>query len=120
MRAEVIGLKIYSDASNEEILSEIGRRFKAARIAAQTTQKDIAAQTNLSLRTISNLETGKDVSFTTVIECLRAMGMLPSLDTLIPEPGIRPSQIVQYGKMRERASRKNAHPVTGWKWGDEK
>lgn len=89
----------------------------------QTTQKEMAELTNLSQRTISNLENGKDVSFSTVIDVLRALGQLQSLEVMIPEPGIRPSQIVKYGKQPERVrSRSKTKPKSdsGWKWGDER
>ena len=68
-------------------------------------------RTNLSLRTISNLETGKDVSFSTVIEVLRVLGQLQSLELLIPEQTIHTSQIVDLGKPRERARTKKT-PLT--------
>lgn len=115
-------MKISFYSSTNEVLSEIGNRIKAARIAMPATQKELAELTNLSLRTISNLETGKDVSFSTVIDVLRALGQLQSLDIMIPEQGPRPSDIAALGKRRERV-RKSKVPDTpaqsGWKWGDE-
>ena len=72
-------MKITFYASTNEVLSELGRRIKAARIALPATQKEMAEMTNLSQKTISNLETGKDVSFSTVVEVLRALGLLQSL-----------------------------------------
>lgn len=115
-------MKITFYSSTEEVLSELGHRIKAARIAMPATQKEMAELTNLSQRTISNLETGKDVSFSTVVEVLRALGQLQSLELMIPEQGPRPSQIAALGKPRERAgSRKKTKPEaqSGWKWGDE-
>ena len=88
----MIILKITFYSSTNEVLKELGSRIKAARIAMQTTQKEMAERTNLSQRTISNLENGKDVSFSTVIEVLRELGQLQSLEVMIPEQGIRPSQ----------------------------
>lgn len=87
------------------------------------TQKEMAELTNLSQRTISNLETGKDVSFSTIVEVLRALGQLQSLELMIPEQGPRPSEIAALGKPRERARHKakeTGTPDPGWKWGDEK
>ena len=109
-------------SSTDEVLAELGSRIKAARIAMPATQKEMAELTNLSQRTISNLETGKDVSFSTIIDVLRALGQLQSLELMIPEQGIRPSQIAALGKPRERASGKRKttpEPQSGWKWGDE-
>ena len=115
-------MKINYFSSKEEVLAEIGRRLKAARIAKSFTQKELAETVNLSLRTISNIETGKDVSFGTIIEVMRALDQLQNLETAIPEQIIRPSQIAQLGKPRERVTHKKADVVRetpGWKWGDE-
>ncbi len=115
-------MKINFYSSTQEILNELGSRIKAARIALPATQKEMAELTNLSKRTISNLETGKDVSFSTLIEVLRALGQVQNLELMIPEQKIRPSQIASLGKPRERASSRNKiqqEAQTGWKWGDE-
>ena len=115
-------MKIDYYSSTEEILLEIGRRTKAARIAMSETQQDLAERANLSVKTISNLETGKDVSFSTIIEVLRMLGQLPALDLLIPDQSLRPSRIAAFEKPRERARRKtDVLRETGavWKWGDE-
>ena len=112
-------MKITFYSSTTEVLAELGSRIKAARISMSVTQKDLAGMTNLSQRTISNLETGKDVSFSTVIDVLRALGQIQSLDIMIPEQGLRPSQIIELGKPRERARKKKAERQEKWKWGDE-
>ncbi|WP_130836200.1 helix-turn-helix transcriptional regulator [Lachnoclostridium sp. Marseille-P6806] len=115
-------MKISFYSSTEEVLSELGSRIRAARISLPATQKEMAELTNLSQRTISNLETGKDVSFSTVIDVLRALGKLQSLELMIPEQGPRPSQLAALGKPRERASRRKsaeAETPSAWKWGDD-
>lgn len=113
-------MKITYYSATEEILAELSRRIKAERIAKSITQKELAKKTNLSQRTISNLETGRDVSFSTVIDVLRELGHLQSLELLLPENLIRPSQIISLEKNRERVrSRKNASGINRWKWGDE-
>ena len=61
-------MKISFFSSNNEVLTEIGKRIKSQRISMNMTQKEIAEKTNLTQKTISNLENGKDVSFTTVID----------------------------------------------------
>ena len=109
-------------SSTNEVLSELGTRIKATRIAMDVTQKEMARLTNISQRTISNLENGKDVSFSTVIDVLRALGQLPSLEIMLPEQGPRPSEIAALGKRRERVRSKtkaSVQPQSGWKWGDE-
>ena len=114
-------MKIMYYSSTHEVLSELGTRIKATRIAMDVTQKEMARLTNISQRTISNLENGKDVSFSTVIDVLRALGQLQNLDIMIPEQGQRPSEIAALGKQRERVRSKatTGQTQSGWKWGDE-
>ena len=114
-------MKIDYFSSTQEVLKEIGRRIKKTRSAMSVTQEEMAERTALSKRTISNLETGKDVSLSTLIDILRAENLLQNMDLITPDEGIRPSQIVAFGKMRERV-RNEKQPGTGqteWKWGDE-
>jgi len=116
-------VKITFYSSTNEVLTELGSRIKATRIAMSITQKEMAERTNLSQRTISSLETGKDISFSTIINVLRVLGQLQSLELMIPEQGPRPSQIVSLGKPRERVRSKVKEVErlhSEWKWGDEK
>lgn len=114
-------MKISYYSSIVEIQKELGFRVKSARIDKQLTQEGLAAQAGVSPKTISNLETGKDVSFKTVIEVLRALGFLQNMDLLLPEQIIRPSQLAEMGKKRERAPRqKKEKDHADWTWGDEK
>lgn len=114
-------MKISFYSSNDEVLTEIGKRIKSQRLAMNMTQAEMAERTNLTQKTISNLENGKDVSFSTVIEVLRSLGQLQGLDIAIPEPVMRPSQIIANEKPRERASkiRTEIKNNKNWKWGDE-
>lgn len=115
-------MKISFYSSNDEVLKEIGKRIRTQRIAMNMTQKEMADRTNLTQKTISNLENGKDISFSTVIDVLRCLGQLQGLDMAVPEQIIRPSQIITGERPRERASKskagKNENNI--WKWGDEK
>ena len=101
-------MKIIFCSSTSEVITEIGRRVKETRLAVPLMQHDLAKLTNLSQRTISSLENGNDVSFSTIIEVLRALGRLQSLESMIPEQVIRSSQIAKLGKPRERSRPKKA------------
>ena len=119
-------MKLTYYSPTQEILTEIGKRLKVMRISKTVSQKELAEETGLSIRTISNLESGKDVSLSTLIEVLRGLNQLPSLEMLIPDQSVRPSQLMEYGSAdfsKKRVSRKaaaKAHSGNGWKWGDEK
>lgn len=115
-------MKINFYSSTDEVLRELGSRLRAMRIAMPLTQKEMAERTNLSVRTISNLETGNDTTLSTVVEVLRVLGQLQALELVVPEQSVRPSEIVALGKARERATSKKSkpQPTNHWKWGDEK
>ena len=93
-------MKITFYSSSDEIQKELGNRAKAIRIDMELTQGELAKQAGVSPKTVSNLETGKDVSFRTVIEIIRALGCLQNMDILLPEQIIRPSQLAEIGKKR--------------------
>lgn len=111
-------MKITYFSSTQEVLAEMGRRIKAARVAMAVTQEEMAELTHLSQRTISSLENGKDAAFSTVIEVLRALGMLQSMELMLPEQPVRPSQLARLGKTRERVRAKK-ETSQSFRWGDE-
>lgn len=114
-------MKIDYYSSTNEILKEIGTRIKSARIDAGLSQQDLAEQANVSIRTISNIEHGRDTSFATIIEVMRGIGRVQVFDSIIPETTLRPSRIVSAEKPRSRVSRnRQSEDAEDWKWGDER
>lgn len=115
-------MKISYYSGTSEILKELGRRIKKERIDMNITQGKMADMTGLSRKTVCNLENGSDVSLRTLIEVLRVLGHLDGFDMLVPEPTVRPSDIVFHGKSRERASSSASKTSSAmeWKWGDER
>ena len=86
-------MKITGFESNNELLSIIGSRVKDFRIGMNLTQEDLARDTGLSLRTIINIETGKDVKLTSLLYVLRKFSLIQNLDGLIPDQEVRPSDM---------------------------
>lgn len=116
-------MKITEYMSNKELLTELGTRIKDTRIAIPMTQKEMATSAGLAINTVSAIESGKPVSVDSLINVLRILGLLSNFDILVPEQGVRPSQIVELGKKRERATSKRKadnNNKADWKWGDEK
>ena len=108
--------------STTVILQEIGQRLKDIRISIPMTQKELAERAGVSLRTITSLENGAEVQTGTLLNVLRALGLLTGINAMIPEQTARPSDIMQLGKKRERASSRQKETSAsrpGWKWGDE-
>ena len=114
-------MKITMLSSNEQVLGELGRRIRAARIDTPLTQAELAQRAGVSLSTVAKLERGEDVRLSSLLDIQRALGLLASADALAPEALARPSDLARMGKPRERArsAAKDAQPGT-WKWGDER
>ena len=105
--------------SNEQALSELGSRIRAARIDTPLTQAELAKRAGVSLSTVAKLERGEDVRFTSVLDVLRALGMLAAVDSLVPQALVRPSDLARAGKPRQRArSSVKGASVNAWEWGD--
>ncbi len=113
-------MKITYYSSTTEILTEFGNRVKTLRLSENMTQKELAERAGLSVRTLVNMESGKETSFSTVIAVLQVLNRVESIDLLIPEQETRPNAYLVREKAPERArKKKETKPKTGWKWGDE-
>ena len=106
--------------SDSEIVKELGRRLKRARLNINMTQEQLARQSGLSRKTITNVESGIGGSLHTLIAMLRGLRLLAELNAFIPQPGISPVQLAKLqGKQRKRASQKrskNTKNTDDWKW----
>ncbi|UII20787.1 helix-turn-helix domain-containing protein [Fulvivirga ligni] len=69
--------------SDKEILAELGRRFKEARINSSFTQQELAKHTGVSRTTITRLEGGLGISLTHFIALIRAVDHINDLSKII-------------------------------------
>jgi len=91
--------------SDKAIIKEIGRRVKRRRLEGNFTQQEIADMAGISRPTVSDLERGKPFGILTLIQILRALNALDSIDAFLPDPGISPLQLARMrGAERQRAS----------------
>lgn len=122
--AFVIGgllMKIEKLLADEAILTELGGRLAQRRLELQLTQEMLAEQAGVAKRTVERIEAGATTQMSTLIRLLRALDLLERLESLVPEAGPRPMDLIRLkGKARKRASGKrkstNEEP---WHWGDE-
>lgn len=108
-------------ASNMEIQRDLGQRIKSLRLSMNITQAELARRAGISLKTVGNLESGKDVSLRVLIEALRVLGIAGRMELLIPQEEMRPSQVYYAQEVRKRAGRQaiTVQEKPEWKWGDE-
>lgn len=115
-------MRIENHTSEVYVLKEIGERLADYRIHVPMTQKELSEKTGLSVHTIVNIESGKSVQITNMLKILGALGLMQNLEVLVPPVGLRPSEVFQIGKKRERATSPKYRPKKNpdFVWGDEK
>ncbi len=114
-------MKIEGLLTASAILAELGGRLAQRRLALELTQEMLAEQAGVSKRTVERIEAGATAQVSTFIRVLRALELLDRLETLVPQAGPRPMDLIKLkGKARKRASGKRKLGDKGpWQWGDE-
>jgi len=109
----------FHTASSEQIEAALCDRLEQIRLSRNITQQKLADEAGVSLRTIVRLVQGEGVSMDTFIRVLIALGIQDNLETLLPDPSVRPVERVGLGKERKRARPRPADEKPAqWAWGD--
>ena len=86
------------------IAQELGERLKQARLNADMTQVDVAAQAGVSRKSVLNAEQGK-AQLEVFIAILLALKLTSQLDNFLAVQEISPLQLSKLkGRKRQRAS----------------
>lgn len=86
----------------DEIVVELGGRLKRQRIAQGLTQAEVAARAGVSTPTISNLESGKNTAFETVVRVVSVLGLENELQDLFM---LQPLSIAALERMEQLPQR---------------
>jgi transcriptional regulator with XRE-family HTH domain len=107
-----------TNMSDSAILEELGMRLRSARLDANMTREALASKIDLSVDTVRNAETGRNVSLETLIRLLRGLGRLADLQTVLEDAGPSPVQLAKSrGRVRQRASGSRRKSTSGeWQW----
>ena len=75
------------EKSNNDIVVDLGRRFKSLRIALRLSQKDISVQSGVSVMTIVRFESGKgsSIRLDNLVALMRAVQKLEAVAEMIPD-----------------------------------
>src|SRR5580692_9507866 len=76
--------------TTEEWEAVIGAGVRAARIAADLDQSELALRADISLGAVKNLEAGKGSTLKTVVRVVRALGRTEWLESLTPPITVSP------------------------------
>ena len=106
--------------TDEAILSELGARLSAVRLARDLTQAQLAHDSGVSKRTVERIEAGQSAQLTSFIRILRTLNLLDGLELLLPPPQPGPMDLLRRaGKIPQRASGSSAPSGEPWTWADE-
>lgn len=99
----------YSDYSAPELVKMLGKRFKDYRLRASMTQKDVAEMAGLSVLSVQRFENGmvNNISLSTFLLLLRAIGSINDLDELMPEQPESPYLYNNSGKVQRIRHKKS-------------
>jgi len=98
--------------STTEWEAVIGAEVRAARIAANLDQSELAKRADISLGAVKNLEAGKGSSLKTLVRVVRALGRTEWLESLTPPITVSPLAMLSSNRKatlpRQRVSRRRA------------
>ena len=117
-------MKITKYLTDQTVLEELGRRLAKHRLAIGKSQVELAENCGLGRRTIQYAEAGRSIQAESLIRILRVPNLLDILENLVPDPGIRPMDVLKLKtKERKRVARKRGdqqqQSTDEWHWGDE-
>ena len=115
-------MRITGLLTNEAVLAELGARIASRRIELQLTQAAVAEQAGIAKRTLERMEGGLTSQLATLVRVLRVLDAASGLDSLIPESGPRPMDLLKRkSKVQQRASGRRAAKPTGtsWSWNEK-
>jgi putative transcriptional regulator len=95
----------FSSMTDPAILGEIAQRVRRGRLNQNVTQARLARNAGVARSVVQNLETGRDVTLSSLLRILRTLGIIDQLNAFLPDPGISPVQLARLqGRRRQRAS----------------
>jgi transcriptional regulator with XRE-family HTH domain len=111
---------ITPNSNSEQIEAALCSRVEKIRLSRNLTQKQLADEAGVSLRTIGRLEKGEGVSLETFIRVLIALRIQHNLTGLLPDPAVRPVERVRArGHERLRARPTTAETESAaWTWAE--
>lgn len=92
--------------TNDEILSLIGERIKQRRLEMNIPVDLLSEKAGINRKTVLDLESGKDIRFSSMIKILRGLNMLHTLEGAFPDVLPGGGALSARGHLRVRAYRR--------------
>ncbi len=126
-------MKLTEFHTDEQILQELGTRFKTERIRQKMTQETFAKNCGVAKSTVERFEKGESVQLANLLKMLRTLHQLSGIELLLPitEPSPmeylyakNPKEPERYREVREKTPEYgNSSSVKDTKnfiWGEDK
>lgn len=100
---------------------ELGGRLAKLRLTRNVTQRTLAEDAGIGLRTLRRIEAGQPSSLDSLLRVVIALGLGEGLLSAVPPREVRPIERVDSGgRERQRARpRKIAPPSDPWSWAED-
>lgn len=87
-----------------DVIRNLGLRFRDYRMRLQMTRKEVAYAAGLSMTTLYKFESGNmtDISLSTILRMLRAIGLSQNWEALLPELPESPYLYDEKGNKQQR------------------
>lgn len=113
-------MKLSELETDAALATEMGRRLAHLRIDASLTQAELAEKAGLGRATVERMELGENIQIYNFYRVLRALNHLEDLNSVFPEAGPRPMDLLELKKPRQRVRKSRLPPSPEpWVWGDE-
>lgn len=109
----------FTTSPSSAIAAALCRRLEEIRLSKNISQAELARQAGVSRSTMTRIADGRSISLDSFIRVAKALGLADHLAAMLPDPRVRPVELVRHeGEHRRRASgsRRKTQP---WTWGDE-
>lgn len=111
----------HENLTSRTLRTEMGRRLAKLRLARNVTQRTLAEDAGVGLRTLRRIEAGQPSGLDSLLRVAIALGLGEGLLNAVPPREVRPIERVDSGgKERQRARpRKGASPGDPWSWAED-
>ena len=109
----------FSTSSSTAIAAALCKRLEEIRLSKNISQAEVAREAGISRSTVTRIADGQSISLDSFIRVAKALGLADHLAAFLPDPEVRPVELVSHeGQHRRRASGKRKPPEP-WSWGGE-
>lgn len=98
--------------SDSAIVSQIGAFIKNERLNSNRTQAQLAKEAGINKWTLGQIENGEAITLLSLIQILRALGVLPLLDIFSIKQEISPIELAKKAQQKRQRARNTDNDTT--------